>query len=525
MNKTPKAISKPKIRCAIYTRKSCEEGLELEFNSLHAQRESAEAFIVSQQHEGWVCNPELYDDGGFSGGSLERPALGRLIADIDAGKVDCVVVYKVDRLSRSLMDFSRIMETFDKHHVSFVSVTQQFNTTHSMGRLTLNILLSFAQFEREIIGERIRDKIAAQRRKGKWAGGHPVLGYDVDRSTPNSKLVINPQEANQVREMFNLYLKLESLTPVVQELAERDWCNKKWKTKSGMQRGGRPFDKPALHAFLTNPIYVGKIKHKELMFDGEHEAIIDQKTFDEVQAMLKAHGRGQGNGLTNKYGALLKGLVYCGACNKSMVHTMANRGTKRYRYYTCLKAIKNGWSSCPSKSLPAAELESAVIDQIRCIATDERLIRDVVKQSKKTVETELAELQRQVKNYNKQLARDHAEIQRIAAIADPNDPTISRLADLHDRTAKSESELHVLRSKMNRLQVTQLADAEVRTAFSDFEKMWHNLTMREQAKLIRVLVERVEYDPSDTSVSVSFHASAIQSLNDEGADETKEVSA
>ena len=525
MNKTPKAISKPAIRCAIYTRKSCEEGLELEFNSLHAQRESAEAFIVSQQHEGWVCNPELYDDGGFSGGSLERPALNRLLADIEAGKVDCVVVYKVDRLSRSLMDFSRIMETFDKYHASFVSVTQQFNTTHSMGRLTLNILLSFAQFEREIIGERIRDKIAAQRRKGKWAGGHPVLGYDVDRSTPNSKLVINAQEALQVREMFNLYLTLESLTPVVVELSERAWHIKEWRTKSGAQRGGRQFDKPALHALLTNPIYAGKIKHKDLMFDGEHDAIIDQKTFDAVQAMLKAHGRGKGNGLTNKYGALLKGLVYCGACNKAMVHTMANRGSKRYRYYTCLKAIKSGWDSCPSKSLPAAELESAVIDQIRCIAKDEGLIRDVINQSKKTVETEIAEFQRQVQIYKKQLARDHAEIQRIGAMANPNDPTLSRLADLHDRTANSESELHGLRSRMSQLQVMQLADAEVRTAFGDFESMWHTLAMREQVKLVRVLVERVEYDPNDTSVSVSFHASAIQSLSGESVDKTTEVSA
>jgi site-specific DNA recombinase len=525
MNKPPKTVGKSAIRCAIYTRKSCEEGLELEFNSLHAQRESAEAFILSQQHEGWVCNPELYDDGGFSGGSLERPALNRLLSDIEAGKVDCVVVYKVDRLSRSLMDFSRIMETFDKHQASFVSVTQQFNTTHSMGRLTLNILLSFAQFEREIIGERIRDKIAAQRRKGKWAGGHPVLGYDVDRSTPNSKLVINAKEAIRVQEVFNLYVTLESLTPVMQELSKRGWRNKQWQTKSGAQRGGRPFDKPALHTLLTNPIYAGKIKHKDLMFDGEHEPIIEQKTFDSVQAMLKAHGRGKGNGLTNKYGALLKGLVYCGACNKAMVHTMANRETKRYRYYTCLKAIKNGWDSCPSKSLPAAELESAVIDQIRCIATDKRLIQEVIDKSKKTVEAELAELQRQLQNYKKQLARDHAEIQRIGAMANPNDPTLSRLADLHDRIAKTEPELHGLRSRMNKLQVMQLADEEVRTAFGDFEKMWHTLTMREQAKLVRVLVERVEYDPSDTSLSVSFHASAIQSLSGEGVVETIEVSA
>ena len=210
MSTQPKSTG-PKNRCAIYTRKSCEEGLDLEFNSLHAQRESAEAFIASQQHEGWECLPDRYDDGGFSGGSLERPALNRLLEDIKTGRIDCVVVYKVDRLSRSLLDFSRIMETFDKHGVSFVSVTQQFNTTHSMGRLTLNILLSFAQFEREIIGERIRDKIAAQRRKGKWAGGVPILGYDVDRSSASPKLVINAEEAIKLRRIFTLYQELGSL--------------------------------------------------------------------------------------------------------------------------------------------------------------------------------------------------------------------------------------------------------------------------------------------------------------------------
>src|SRR5688572_9313884 len=209
------------IRCAIYTRKSTEEGLEQAFNSLDAQRESGEACVAAQRHEGWVCLPDRYDDGGFSGGNIERPALRRLLADIEAGKVDCVVVYKVDRLSRSLMDFARIMQVFEARSVSFVSVTQQFNTTHSMGRLTLNILLSFAQFEREIIGERIRDKISAQRRKGKWTGGAPVLGYDVDRSGPSPRLVVNAQEAARVREMFRLYLEKESLLAVVTTLREK----------------------------------------------------------------------------------------------------------------------------------------------------------------------------------------------------------------------------------------------------------------------------------------------------------------
>ena len=225
-NVTP-AEPRPKVvRCAVYTRKSTEEGLEQAFNSLDAQRESGEAYVAAQRHEGWVLLPDRYDDGGFSGGTMDRPALRRLLSDIEAGRVDCVVVYKVDRLSRSLLDFSRIMEVFDAKGASFVSVTQQFNTTHSMGRLTLNILLSFAQFEREIISERTRDKIAAARRKGKWAGGRPVLGYDVVSSPAGSRLVVNEDEAERVRRIFGLYLEHEALIPTVKALAARGWAAK-----------------------------------------------------------------------------------------------------------------------------------------------------------------------------------------------------------------------------------------------------------------------------------------------------------
>src|SRR6202142_2100722 len=213
-----------KVRCAIYTRKSTEEGLEQAFNSLDAQRESADAYIASQQQEGWTCLPERYDDGGFTGGNMERPALQRLLADIQAGRIDCVVIYKVDRLSRSLLDFARLMETFEQHQVSFVSVTQLFNTATSMGRLVLNVLLSFAQFEREIIAERTRDKIAATRRKGKWAGGRPLLGFDVDPR--GGRLLVNADEAERVRAIFALYLEHEALLPVVQELERRGWANK-----------------------------------------------------------------------------------------------------------------------------------------------------------------------------------------------------------------------------------------------------------------------------------------------------------
>ncbi len=266
------------IRCAIYTRKSTEEGLQQEFNSLDAQREASEAFIVSQKHEGWQVITDHFDDGGYTGGNMDRPALKRLLAAVEARSVDCIVVYKVDRLSRSLLDFARIIEIFDRNGVSFVAVTQQFNTTSSLGRLTLNILLSFAQFEREIISERTRDKMSAARRKGKWIGGHPVLGYDID--TKGGRIIVNPAEAEQVRTIFGLYLEHGSLLPVLQESPRRGLATKRWTTEDGNIRGGKPFTRGSLHAILTNVLYTGMVDHKGVLYAGEHDRIIDQETWD-----------------------------------------------------------------------------------------------------------------------------------------------------------------------------------------------------------------------------------------------------
>jgi site-specific DNA recombinase len=257
------AATLPLVRCAIYARKSTVEGLEQEFNSLDAQRESAEAFVRSQAHEGRTCLPERYDDGGFTGGNMDRPALQRLLADVAAGKIDCVVCYKVDRLSRSPLDFAKMMETFEQQGVSFVSITQQFNSATSRGRLVLNVLLSFAQVEREIIAERTRDKIAATRRKGKWSGGMPVLGYDLDPR--GRRMSVNDDEAARVRATFALYLEHEDLLPVVQELARRGWVGKRWQTRQGRQRGGRPFTKTSLYRLLTNVLYASKVRYKDEM--------------------------------------------------------------------------------------------------------------------------------------------------------------------------------------------------------------------------------------------------------------------
>jgi DNA invertase Pin-like site-specific DNA recombinase len=272
------------LRCAIYTRKSCEEGLNQEFNSLEAQREGAAAYIASQRQLGWMLVTERYDDGGYSGGHLDRPALQKLLHDIQQGQIDCVLVYKVDRLSRSLLDFARLMEIFEHHHVCLVSVTQPLNTTTSLGRLTLNILLSFAQFEREMIADRTRDKMAAARRKGKWVGGKPVLGYDV--AATGGRLLINPEEASRVQAMFAYYLQHRSLDVVLREVQARQWTTKHWKTRDGKEHLGRPFTKPTLVRLLRNVLYLGQVSYGGEIYAGEQAAIVEKSVWDRVNERL-----------------------------------------------------------------------------------------------------------------------------------------------------------------------------------------------------------------------------------------------
>jgi site-specific DNA recombinase len=362
------------VRCAVYTRKSSDEGLEKEFNTLDAQREAGEAYIKSQAQEGWICLPDCYDDGGFTGANLERPALQRLLADVEARKVDCVVLYKIDRLSRSLLDFARLMETFDRHQVSFVSVTQQVNSATSMGRLMLNVLLSFAQFERELIGERTRDKIAAARRKGKWSGGMPLLGYDVDPQ--GSKLVVNEAEAVRVRAIFALYRKHQALLPVVQELERRGWKTKQWTTRKGKTRGGVPFTRTNLYQLLTRVAYIGRIQYKHETHPGEHPAIVDPEVWQRVQVLLRRHGRR--DPVRCNSGALLQRLLRCASCGCHMVPTYCLRNAiTRYRYYRCSGAQRRGARTCPSNPLPAHTIEQFVLDQVRALVNDPARLQEM----------------------------------------------------------------------------------------------------------------------------------------------------
>lgn len=348
------AASKPtrRLRCAIYTRKSSEEGLEQEFNSLHAQREACEAYIASQRSEGWALVRDQYDDGGVSGGTLDRPGLKQLLVDIEDGLIDVVVVYKIDRLSRSLMDFSKLVEVFDRNGVTFVSVTQSFNTTTSMGRLTLNILLSFAQFEREVTAERIRDKFKASRQRGLWMGGYVPLGYDLRER----KLVVNAAEAASVRRIFERFVEVGSATILARELRAKRFCTKQ----------GAAADKGYLYRLLRNRIYRGEAVHKGKAYPGEHEAIIDARLWEQVQAILGNSPRLRANNSRTQTPALLKGLIFT-ATGTAMTPSSTKKGTRRYRYYVSMDVLKNrgGDGDGFTQRLAADTVEAAVITEIR----------------------------------------------------------------------------------------------------------------------------------------------------------------
>jgi len=359
-------IKHPVRRCAVYTRKSSEEGLAQDFNSLHAQREACEAFIRSQAGEGWRLRKAHYDDGGLSGGTMERPALQRLLADIRQGLVDVVVVYKVDRLTRSLADFAKIVELFDGNGVSFVAVTQQFNTTTSMGRLTLNVLLSFAQFEREVTGERIRDKIAASKRKGIWMGGTVPLGYDVD----DRRLVIKQAEADQVRQIYKRYLELGSVRLLKQELGRRGVASKVRLSQRGSKSGGKSFSRGALYQLLSNPIYIGEIRHKRERHPGQHEPVLENEMWQQVQRHLRAGARRDHEPTSKAPSSPLAGRVF-DESGEPLYAQGAAKGGRRYRYFVTRALVrgtitdgKRGWR------VPARELERAALAAARSILAD-----------------------------------------------------------------------------------------------------------------------------------------------------------
>jgi site-specific DNA recombinase len=483
---TVAALPRP-VRVAIYTRKSVTDGLDQAFNSLDAQRQAIESYVQSQAGLGWTAIATRYDDGGYSGSNTERPAFQALLADVAAGLVDVVAVYKIDRLSRSLRDFAKLIDLFERHHVTFVSVTQQFSTANSMGRLTLNILMSFAEFEREVIGERIRDKVQATRRRGMWTGGRPMLGYDV----VEKRLIVNPDEANQVRSTFQLYLDRGSLRETAAELRRRGWHNKTFTTRGNKTTEGRAFTKATLHGLLTNTTYTGQMRCGTDLVAGAHEAIVDAALWEAVQQRLRSNGRSGGVETRNKGGAVLRGLVHCGRCGSVMLHTFSTKNGRRHRYYICSRAHNEGIDKCPQTRVAAGPFEQFITKQIMVMGTDPALLDKTT-----------AAVAKQAADRQEQIA---AERRRLDQQGRHQQDDADQVRQLDQRRAEINAEADALaRSASN-------PDA-LRDALAGFQPIWTQIFPREQERILRLLIERITYHPDDGDVDIDLRPCSIDAL-------------
>jgi len=487
------------IRCAIYTRKSHEEGLEQEFNSLDAQREACEAYIASQKHEGWKALATHYDDGGFTGGNMDRPGLKALLADIEADRVDVVMVYKVDRLSRSLMDFSKLVALFEEHDVAFVSVTQRFDTTSSMGRLTLNILLSFAQFERELCGERIRDKIAIAKKKGKYVGGRPLLGYDVDRE--RMRLLVNEAEAKLVRHIFERFCRLGSCMLVARELNDQGHRMKAWVTKKGKPMGGGTWKKTDVHHLLTNRRYVGEVMYKGQGYPGEHDAIVDRKVWNRVQCILSGNRGTRANQTRRKTSAVLKGLIRCECCDAAMAPTYTTRRGKRYHYYVCHAAAKNGYDTCQVRSVPAGQVEQAVFTYLREVFADPAMVARTFRGTRARAAGRRRSLARQKAALEKRLTELRKGIRRLVRAAGDKDegPLAEELRKLNDEYTDVEAQVQELDAQLDE-QEDVPAERDVARALRTVEPLWAELFPAEKERVVRLLIESVNVRPDGLTI-------------------------
>jgi site-specific DNA recombinase len=494
------------VRCAIYTRKSHEEGLDQEFNSLDAQRQSAEAYIESQRHEGWKLIRKRYDDAAYSGGTLNRPALQELLADIRAGHIDCVVVYKVDRLSRSLLDFAKLINLFEEHGVSFVSVTQQFNTTTSMGRLTLNILLSFAQFEREIAGERIRDKKLATAQQGKYVGGGPILGLDV----VDKKYVVNPEEAKLVREIFNRFEKLESCRKVANSLNAEGYRTKaRIGSKSGKQRGGKPWTQRSVYEVLINRKYTGQMVHKGKVYPGEHEAIVSVEQFERVRKLLSANQTYTHKHQVRRF-VLLRRMIRCGECGGRVQPSWTRKDGREYRYYACRKKIKEGYGQCPLPNLPAGEIETVVVDQLRALLRHPDVIARTYREICKTAGTgpDKAALAR-LEELRLRREQTQKSIRALLNVADQDGGFLAK------ELKRLSAELKSLDQAIRGLEATSTRGAAVELdrvsqALRAIDPIWNVLLAEEQRRIAQLLIEEIVV--STRGIDIRFRTNGIEQI-------------
>lgn len=514
MKKTRPTTALPQVRVAIYTRQSVAS--DLEFGSIDAQREAVEAYVASQRGEGWIALPERYDDHGYSGGTTDRPAFQRLVADIVAGKVDVLAAYKIDRVSRSLTDFTSFMATLERHGVGFVSTTQAFDTRSSMGRLTLNILASFSQFERETIAERTRDKIAATRRKGMFTGGRPVLGYDVR----DKALVLNRAEADTVRSIFAAYIEHGGLVATVAELERRRIRNKSWTNQAGKRVNGAAFNKDTLRALLTNVLYTGRVRCGDEVVDGRHEAIVDQQTFDAVATALREHRRPY-RAQIGKLGALLCGLLRCARCGTAMGHTSNVRHDRVYRYYVCGRTSKAGAGACRGSRAPAGELEDVVVARIKAIGNDPSVLAATIgaaHEAQRSKEPELVAESRRVANERSTLDGQRRNLLDALQHGGVGTNAIAgRLAELDEQLGRLQARHDEVAHQLAAISNGSVDEAEIRDALGRFTEVWGELVPRERARLLRLLIDEVRFDGQAGEVTIEFRDNGIRALAREAA--------
>jgi len=519
------------IRCAIYTRKSNEDGLDQAFNSLHAQRAMCESYVASFASEGWAALSTDYSDAGITGGTMERPGLQKLLNDIKAGRVDVVVIYRLDRLSRSMRDFLNMMEVFDNRKVSFASVTERIDTTSSAGRLFLNMILAFAQFEREVAAERIRDKIASAKRKGKYVGGRPLLGYDVDRE--QMRLVVNLEEAKLVRHIFQRFCQVGSCMKVANELNAAGQRMKAWTTRKGRTMGGGTWLKTDVHHLLTNCRYIGLVPHKTETFKGEHEAVIDRKTWDRVQSILSQNRNYRGNQTRKTTAAILKGLLRCGGCDAAMVPTYTTRRGKRYHYYLCHAAGKAGHDSCEVKSVAAGQIEGAVFTYLKNIFADPEMVARTFRITQQQLADQRVTAQREKATVEKRLADLRKTIGRLVRAADSvggadgvngtngkTEGVLSQeLRTLNDEYADTEKQLFDLTTKIEGQDNNDMpTEQDVASALRIIEPLWEELFPAEKERIVRLLVETVTVRPD--GLTIRLRPTGLITLADEIAPDT-----
>ena len=496
------------IRCAIYTRKSTEEGLEQEYNTLDAQWDACESYIQSQKSRGWITIPTHYDDGGFTGANTDRPAFNRLMSDVKAGLVDTVIVYKVDRLSRSLADFANMMEIFDKQKVAFVSVTQYFDTSSSIGRMTLNILITFAQFEREMISERIRDKIYRSRVKGKYMGGQPVLGYDVI----DKKLIINDHEKFQVRKIFDVYLNNRSTREIVDLINGWGWTTKRWQTKRGHMAGGKPFAPQIIYTILKNPIYIGKIRHNNNVYEGEHEAIVDPDIFASVQGLLKKNSNNLTNTNRKQFSSILNGILICSHCGSKMMKTYTSRPNNIYSYYICLKVVKYGRRACANPSVPSTKVDEFVINHIKSLSRDPKLIAAFLDEFDHQKASKVSGVNGEIKVLTVKLAQHHLEKERIAL--DSSLSKFDSLDNIADNIEAVSKQLRRLESQRAALDSTEMNAGEITVILNQFFPIWDKLTVKEQFEIMDHIFEQIFWDGKQKSMDFQYSPLGLKLLYD-----------